>query len=94
VGQRRQFRRDTSHPEIVFEPGKCILCGVCVEVARQAGEDWGIAFYGRGFDTVVAPPLDRPMAEAFKKSGRRAAELCPTGALMLKGMGCAACRLA
>jgi formate dehydrogenase major subunit len=94
VGQRRQFRRDTSHPEIVFEPGKCILCGVCVEVARQAGEDWGIAFYGRGFDTVVAPPLDRPMAEAFNKSGRRAAELGPTGALMLKGMGCAACRLA
>lgn len=93
VGQRRRFQRDTSHPEIIFEPGKCILCGVCVEVARQAGEDWGIAFYGRGFDTVVAPPLDRPMAEAFKKSGRRAAELCPTGALMLKGQGCAACRV-
>ncbi len=94
VGQRRRFQRDTSHPEIIFEPGKCILCGVCVEVARQAGEDWGITFYGRGFDTVVAPPLDRPMAEAFKKSGRRAAELCPTGALMLKGQGCAACRIA
>lgn len=93
VGQRRRFQRDTSHPEIIFEPGKCILCGVCVEVARQASEDWGVAFYGRGFDTVVAPPLDRPMAEAFKKSGRRAAELCPTGALMLKGQGCAACRV-
>jgi formate dehydrogenase major subunit len=92
AGQRRHFNRDTSHPDIIFEPGKCILCGVCVEVARQAGEDWGIAFYGRGFNTVVAPPLDRPMAEAFKKSGRRAAELCPTGALMLKGLGCAACR--
>lgn len=94
VGERRHFQRDSSHPEILFEPGKCILCGVCVEVARQAGEDWGIAFYGRGFGTVVSPPLDRPMAEAFKKSGRRAAELCPTGALMLKGVGCAACRLA
>jgi formate dehydrogenase major subunit len=92
VGQRRHFRRDTSHPEIVFEPGKCILCGVCVEVARQAGEDWGISFYGRGFDTVVAPPLDRPMAEAFKKSARRAAEVCPVGAIMLKGTGCAGCR--
>jgi formate dehydrogenase major subunit len=94
VGQRRHFQRDTSHPEIIFEPGKCILCGVCVEVARQAGEDWGISFYGRGFDTVVAPPLDRPMAEAFKKSARRAAEVCPVGAIMLKGTGCAGCRLA
>ncbi|MBK9139871.1 MAG: FAD-dependent oxidoreductase [Verrucomicrobia bacterium] len=94
VGQRRHFSRDTSHPEIVFEPGKCILCGVCVEVARQVGEDWGIAFFGRGFDTVVAPPLGRPMAEAFKKSGRRAAELCPTGAITLKGTGCHACRRA
>jgi hypothetical protein len=34
------------------------------------------------------------MAEALPKSGRRAAEVCPTGAIMLKGTGCAGCRLA
>ncbi len=92
AGQRRQFTRDTSHPEIVFEPGKCILCGACVEVARQAGEDVGVSFFGRGFQAGVTVPFDRPMAEALRTSARRAAELCPTGAIMLKGSGCAGCR--
>ena len=94
VGERRQFARDTSHPEITFEPGKCIICGACVKVAAQAGEEIGLSFIGRGFQVSVAGPFDRPMAEALRKSARRAAEVCPTGAIMLKGAGCAGCRLA
>lgn len=94
VGERRHFARDSSHPEIIFEPGKCIMCGACVQVAMQAGEDVGLSFIGRGFQVTVAAPFDRPMAEALRKSARRAAEVCPTGAIMLKGTGCAGCRLA
>jgi formate dehydrogenase major subunit len=93
AGQRRHFTRDTSHPEIIFEPGKCILCGACVEVARQAGEDVGLSFFGRGFQAGVAVPFDQPMAEALRTCARRAAEVCPTGAIMLKGAGCAGCRM-
>jgi len=92
AGQRRHFTRDTSHPDIIFEPGKCILCGACVEVARQAGEDVGLSFFGRGFQAGVAVPFDKPMAEALRTSARRAAEVCPTGAILLRGTGCAGCR--
>ena len=94
VGERRHFARDTSHPEITFEPGKCIICGACVKVAAEAGEDLGLSFIGRGFQVSVAAPFRKPMAEALRKSARRAAEVCPTGAIMLKGTGCAGCRLA
>ena len=94
VGERRHFARDTSHPEIIFEPGKCIICGACVQVAAQAGEELGLSFIGRGFQVSVAAPFNKPMAEALRKSARRAAEVCPTGAIMLKGAGCAGCRLA
>jgi formate dehydrogenase major subunit len=94
AGQRRRFARDTSHPDIIFEPGKCILCGACVQVAAQAGEELGLALIGRGFQVAAGVPFDRPMAEALRQSARRAAEVCPTGAIMLKGSGCAGCRLA
>jgi formate dehydrogenase major subunit len=94
VGERRHFARDSSHPDIIFEPGKCIICGACVQVAAQAGEDLGLSFIGRGFQVSVAAPFHKPMAEALRKSARRAAEVCPTGAIMLKGTGCAGCRLA
>jgi formate dehydrogenase major subunit len=94
VGERRHFARDTSHPEIIFEPGKCIICGACVQVAAQAGEELGLSFIGRGFQVTVAGPFNKPMAQALQKSARRAAEVCPTGAIMLKGTGCAGCRLA
>lgn len=90
-GERRRFSRDDSHPDIIFEPGKCILCGACAQVAAQAGEEWGVSFVGRGFQSSLAVPFRKPIAEALKKSGRRAAEVCPTGALMLRGNGCISC---
>jgi formate dehydrogenase major subunit len=92
IGERRHFERDTSHPEIIFEPGKCIMCGACVQVAAQADEDLGLSFIGRGFRVGVAVPFNKPMIEGLRRSAKRAAEVCPTGAIMLKGTGCAGCR--
>jgi NADH dehydrogenase/NADH:ubiquinone oxidoreductase subunit G len=65
-----------------------------VQVAAQAGEALGVSFVGRGFQVAVAVPFDKPLAEALRQSARRAAEVCPTGAIMLKGVGCAGCRRA
>jgi len=93
-GEKRSFARDTTHPDIIFEPGKCIMCGACIQVAIAAGEDVGLSFIGRGFGARIAVPFDKPMAEALKTSARRAAEVCPTGAIMLKTSGGIGCRLA
>jgi formate dehydrogenase major subunit len=87
AGARRKFERDASHPDIVYEPGKCILCGACVAVAAEAGERLGLAIVGRGFEATVAVPLRGTLAEAVPSVARRVADICPTGAFALKGAG-------
>ena len=84
LGARRRFERDTSHPYIVYEPGKCILCDACVRIAAEAGEEIGLAIVGRGFDVAVGVPFDRPLAEGLRKVAQRCAAACPTGALALR----------
>ncbi len=71
AGSRRSFRRDSSHPEIVYEPGKCILCGACVKAAAETGAGLGLAIVGRGFDATVAVPLEGH-ADRSSSEGRAA----------------------
>lgn len=83
-GQRRSFRRDTTHPTLIYEPGKCIACGLCVQIAESARERLGLTFIGRGFEVVVGVPFDEPLAAGLEKVARECAEACPTGALTLR----------
>lgn len=98
LGQRRRFARDTSHPEVVYEPGKCILCDACVRIAAEAGEELGLAIVGRGFDVAVAVPFGASLADGLRHTARRCAEACPTGAIALRTAracdlaGCGGCR--
>lgn len=92
-GQRRPAERIVTHPDIVFEPGKCILCGLCVQIAEQFREPLGLTQVGRGFDVRVAVPFDASFAEALKVAARRCVEACPTSALAWKTESSAnACR--
>lgn len=81
---RRPFEQQRQHGEIIFEPGKCILCGICVKLAELAREPLGLTFIGRGFDVRVAAPLNHTIAEGLQKVGRECVEACPTGALAFK----------
>jgi formate dehydrogenase major subunit len=94
AGQRRRFSQDLSHPEIVYEPGKCISCDACVRIAAAAGEELGLAMIGRGFDVAVAVPFDMPLSAGLRHAAQRCAAACPTGALALRtARSCDACNL-
>ena len=94
-GARRRFSRDHSHPEIIYEPGKCILCEACVRIAAEEGEEFGVAIVGRGFDVSVAAPFGKSIAEGLRHSAVRCAEACPSGALALRStQACDGCGLA
>ena len=83
-GERRLLDPDGSHPELQYEPGKCILCGLCLKLAEQASEALGLCFAGRGFPTRVAVPFDGLLSQGIRKNALAYAEACPTGALSLK----------
>jgi ferredoxin len=83
-GPRRSFQQDARHAEVIFEPGKCIDCGLCIQIAASAGETLGLSFVGRGFDVRVAVPFDRSLAEALGKVAAACVAACPTAALAWK----------
>jgi ferredoxin len=82
--QRRIFTQELQHQDIIYEAGKCIDCGLCVQTAARAGEELGLTFVGRGFDVRVAVPFERSIAEALKHSTQQCVNACPTGALAFK----------
>lgn len=79
--ERRTFEQDRQHAEVIFEPGKCIDCGLCIAIAQAAGEPLGLTFIGRGFDVRVGVPLSGSLREALTTTAARCIEACPTAAL-------------
>jgi ferredoxin/nucleotide-binding universal stress UspA family protein len=83
-GTRRPVERFVDHPEIVYEPGKCIACGLCIQVASREHERLGMAFIGRGFSVRVGVPFHESLAAGLAKAGAACVAACPTGALAYK----------
>ncbi len=69
------------HPYVIYEPGKCIACGLCVQVAEREGEDLGLTFVGRGFNVRIDVPFHEKMSAGLQRAARKCAEVCPTGAI-------------
>lgn len=80
--ERREFELQLQPGGIIFEPGKCILCGICVKLTEMAAEPLGLTFIGRGFDVKVSVPFDREVEEGLQKVGAECVKQCPTGALV------------
>jgi ferredoxin len=87
-GQRHPFRQIVARSSrVIYEPGKCINCGLCIQIAAAAGEPLGLSFVGRGFDVRVGVPFDRTMDEALGKVAAQVVAACPTAALVRKDEG-------
>ena len=84
TGPRRRVRIFDRHPAIVYEPAKCISCGLCVQVCERQRERLGLALVGRGFDVRVGVPFGESLADGLADAARQCAAVCPTGALAMK----------
>ena len=83
-GARARFEQNAQHDLVIFEPGKCIACGLCIQIARREGEALGLTFVGRGFDVHIGVPFDEPITAALTRAAAQCAATCPTGALVMK----------
>jgi NADPH-dependent glutamate synthase beta subunit-like oxidoreductase len=84
AASRRPFQQDSHHAKVIFEPGKCIDCGLCIQIAAAAGEPLGLSFVGRGFDVRVSVPFDSSLLEGLRKAAAACVAACPTAALAWK----------
>lgn len=83
TGIRKKAEKVIHREGIVYEPAKCIKCGICVKLTSIHREEYGLTFIGRGFDVVVGVPFDEMIQQGLKSTALVVAEACPTGALSL-----------
>ena len=83
TGGRPAFEQIVQPGGVIFEPGKCILCGICVRLTEMAREPLGLAFIGRGFDVRIAAPFDEAIEAGMRQIAAECVKHCPTGALAM-----------
>ena len=84
--ERKHVQLIGHNEAVVFEPGKCVKCGLCVRITKRAGEELGLAFTGRGFNTQVTVPFGESLQNGLRIATAECVAACPTGALaFMKG---------
>ncbi|MEW5767244.1 MAG: FAD-dependent oxidoreductase [bacterium] len=72
---------DRSNPLVGHDPNKCIRCGRCVRICAEIKELGALGFVNRGFEAIIKPTFDQPLAETTCDSCGKCVIACPTGAL-------------
>jgi [NiFe] hydrogenase diaphorase moiety small subunit len=82
---------DASHPDLLLDLNRCILCGLCVRASHEVDGKDVFAIGGHGIQThlLVNSPSGK-LADSAIASTDRAAHICPVGAILHKRQGFAA----
>lgn len=79
--ERKTIKKLFQNEVLVYEPEKCIKCGLCVEITKRNKDIVGLAYVGRGFDIQINIPFNKLLDEAIKNSALECISNCPTGAI-------------
>ncbi|MCP3904615.1 MAG: 2Fe-2S iron-sulfur cluster binding domain-containing protein [Planctomycetes bacterium] len=78
---------DASHPDIIVDHNRCILCAGCVRASRDVDGKNVFQFVERGPDRRVAVNAEARLADTDADVTDKALDVCPVGALMRKREG-------
>jgi [NiFe] hydrogenase diaphorase moiety small subunit len=79
---------DASHPDVLLERNRCILCELCVRASRDVDGKNVFGIGGRGIRArLIVNSASGRLADTNLSVTDRAAEVCPTGAIVRKRHG-------
>ncbi|HYL79969.1 MAG TPA: 2Fe-2S iron-sulfur cluster-binding protein, partial [Candidatus Acidoferrum sp.] len=73
---------DASHPYIIMEPNRCILCTRCARACAEIAGSHTLGLSERGSDTMLVADLGVPLGESTCVGCGTCLQVCPTGALL------------
>ena len=79
-----QFPVDSSHPWLVWDQNRCILCQRCVRACTELSGQHTIVPMNRGADMILTTDNGIPWGESSCVKCGTCLQVCPTGAIMDK----------
>jgi formate dehydrogenase major subunit len=76
------YEVDASHPTIVLDNNRCILCRRCVRACGELVGNHTLGFEERGAKSFLVADYDVPLGESSCISCGTCVQICPTGALI------------
>jgi len=73
---------DASHPFIVLEHNRCILCRRCVRACGELIGNFTLGFEERGAESTLVADMGLPLGESTCIGCGTCVQVCPTGALI------------
>ncbi|MCG6185778.1 FAD-dependent oxidoreductase [Maribellus maritimus] len=84
TSERRSITKKMNHGSVVYEPQKCIKCGICVRLTEKYTEKFGFTYIGRGFDVEIGVPFNEELEQGLTATAEKVANACPTGAISMR----------
>lgn len=79
---------DASHPDVMLDLDRCILCELCVRASRDMDGKSVFGIAGRGMDSHLVVNSDSgKLADTNLDVADKACEVCPVGAILVKRRG-------
>ncbi len=73
---------DASHPYIIIEHNRCILCRRCVRACGELVGNFTLGFEERGAESALIADLGVPLGESSCVGCGTCVQVCPTGSLI------------
>jgi [NiFe] hydrogenase diaphorase moiety small subunit len=79
---------DGSHPDVLLDLNRCIMCELCVRASRDVDGKQVFSLAGRGMSsTIVVNSPTGKLGDSSLALTDRAAHVCPVGAILPKRVG-------